>query len=771
MKATPSLTVLTLTALASAMSAAFAQEVPSQQGANAGQVRQLGTVVVTGSNPTSLPTQIPATIEGITDEEIARGINATDAEDALKYLPSLLVRKRYIGDYNHAVLSTRASGTGNSARSAVYADGILLSNYLGNGATFAPRWGMVSPEEIERVDVLYGPFSAAYGGNSVGAVVDYVTRMPTRFEAHAKFTYSRQPFKLYGTDDTYSGRQGSVSLGSREGRWSWFLDLSRSDSEGQPLTFPAKYPSGTASSAGTPVCGAVPGQDRAWRDWLILGTATQYHTVQDHVKAKLAYDFSPTLRATYVFGLWKNGSEGRPQSYLHDASGQPVYSGTVNIGGSAYTLGATDFNLSNESLRHVMHGLTVKTHTRGVFDWEVAASLYDYDKDVLRAATVALPAALDGGAGRIVNLGGTGWNTFSAKGVWRPEAAHTAEFGYQREAYKLRSIENATTDWIAGAAGARNTAFSGRTEINALYAQDTWKFAPRWKTVLGLRFERWNARDGKTSNAATTVEQGDRHASYFSPKAALAFQASADWILKASLGRAVRMPTVSELYQGGINAAGTLINNDPNLKPEKSWTGELTAERKLDTGLLRLTAFGERTRDALYSQTNVLVTPNVTNIQNVDRINTKGLEAAYAATDVGIPGLDMPGLDLSASLTWTDSKIDRNDKFPASVGKWQPRIPEWRATGQATWRVDDQLAATLAARYSGRQYSTLDNSDPNGYAYQGASKYFTTDLRVTYRIDRQWAVAFGIDNLNNYKYWNFHPYPQRTYVAELKWDL
>ena len=51
-------------------------------------------------------------------------INTIDAEDALKYLPSLLVRKRYVGDYNHAVLATRASGTGNSARSMVYADGI-----------------------------------------------------------------------------------------------------------------------------------------------------------------------------------------------------------------------------------------------------------------------------------------------------------------------------------------------------------------------------------------------------------------------------------------------------------------------------------------------------------------------------------------------------------------------------------------------------------------------------------------------------------------------
>jgi iron complex outermembrane receptor protein len=53
----------------------------------------------------------------------------------------------------------------------------------------------------------------------------------------------------------------------------------------------------------------------------------------------------------------------------------------------------------------------------------------------------------------------------------------------------------------------------------------------------------------------------------------------------------------------------------------------------------------------------------------------------------------------------------------------------------------------------------------------GTSKYFTTDLRVRFAIDRQWHAAFGIDNLNNYQYWNFHPYPQRTYSAELRYDL
>lgn len=152
--------IFTRTALAASLAtlcaAGTAAETPNEP------TRTLGVVTVTGVRPTSLPTQIPTTMEGVTRDEIEKTINATDSEDAVRSFPSLLVRKRYIGDYNHAVLSSRASGTGNSARSAVYADGILLSNYLGNGATYAPRWGLVTPEEIERVDVMYGPFSAAY---------------------------------------------------------------------------------------------------------------------------------------------------------------------------------------------------------------------------------------------------------------------------------------------------------------------------------------------------------------------------------------------------------------------------------------------------------------------------------------------------------------------------------------------------------------------------------------------------------------------------------
>ena len=94
--------------------------------------------------------KLPATTESITHEKLDNTINAMSAEDTIKYMPSITVRKRYIGDTN-APVAWRTSGTSMSARGLIYADGILLSSLLGNNNsnTGSPRWNMVSPNEIE----------------------------------------------------------------------------------------------------------------------------------------------------------------------------------------------------------------------------------------------------------------------------------------------------------------------------------------------------------------------------------------------------------------------------------------------------------------------------------------------------------------------------------------------------------------------------------------------------------------------------------------------
>ena len=101
----------------------------------------------------------PAAVETYTRQQIQDTINATTSQQTLKYLPSFQVRERYIGDRNGPI-ATRTTGTLSSAQTLLYADGVLLSILLGNSFGFAPRWGMVSPEEIESVNILYGPFSA-----------------------------------------------------------------------------------------------------------------------------------------------------------------------------------------------------------------------------------------------------------------------------------------------------------------------------------------------------------------------------------------------------------------------------------------------------------------------------------------------------------------------------------------------------------------------------------------------------------------------------------
>jgi iron complex outermembrane recepter protein len=160
----------------------------------------------------------------------------------------------------------------------------------------------------------------------------------------------------------------------------------------------------------------------------------------------------------------------------------------------------------------------------------------------------------------------------------------------------------------------------------------------------------------------------------------------------------------------------------------------------------------------------------VSRVQNVGRIETQGLEIAASSNDLWLRGLDLQG-----SLTYAHSIIKENAGFVSvpgdTIGKRQPNIPDWRATLVASYHWTPELTTTVAARYSGEQFRTLDNSDVNGFTYMGVSKFFTVDLRLHWQATKTTSIAFGIDNANNYKYWNFHPYPQRTYVAEMKVDL
>ena len=77
---------------------------------------------------------------------------------------------------------------------------------------------------------------------------------------------------------------------------------------------------------------------------------------------------------------------------------------------------------------------------------------------------------------------------------------------------------------------------------------------------------------------------------------------------------------------------------------------------------------------------------------------------------------------------------------------------------------------TLAARAETRLYANIDNSDTVTHTFQGFDPFFVMDARARYSFDSHWAAALGIDNLNNDKYFLYHPFPQRTMTLELSYS-
>ncbi len=740
---------------------------------------EMETVTVSGRRD-ALPQNTPGATAGVTATELRERV-FVNTEDALKNLPDLSVRKRFIGDRN-ALISGRSFGSTQAPRGVVYADGVLLSNFLGRFN--APRWNMVAPEELSRVDVLYGPFSALYPGNSIGATVLITTREPDALTASGRMQAFTQSYEDYGFDGDYGGRQYSVFAGNRWGSWSGSLGVNRLENDSQPLQYAVGTlcrPTATKNcDGGTVVTGAILDKDPKNLDRLILGPdgGALEDDVQDQIKGKLAYE-NESLRVDGQVGLWDNDYDRHGASFLRDAAGNTVTRGTIRFNDQRYDVADSSFGPQDGHEQHLFTALTARTLRDSGWNFSGVASLYDISDDVLRSN---VPTAANAQAGTITDgSSGKGWWNIDLQASYhRDDLPHTLTVGYYRSRYDLEQERYSTDDWRRGSRGTLAEASVGSTLSQALYAQDAWLLAPAWTLTAGLRFERWKAFDGGRTafgkdaasgqSGLVTADYDSRTEESTSPKLSIAY-APADWVLRYSVARGVRYPTVSELFQGSIGRdatgalTGSISNNNPDLKPEDSFAQDLTWERRMGRQDLRVSVFRDDIDDTILQQTDLSQTPSVSNISNVDRVVTNGIEFVYNVVEL------LPNVDVSANLSLTSSKTKKNDRFPVSEGKYWLRIPKERANLVANWRFLPGWNANLAARYSGRQYNELDNSDVNPDVFGGTSKFTTVDTRVGYQFGEHFEIGAGVENLTDEKYYVFHPYPGRTYLVELRATL
>jgi len=311
--------------------------------------------------------------------------NAQTTEEAVKYQPSLQIRQRYIGDPN-GVLGIRGADMFSTARNMVYADGLPLHNQLQASFNGAPRWSMVGPNEIDAVDVVYGPFSAEYSGNSIGGVVNLKTHMPMKEEYYAETSYFVQPWENIGADGgTFDGNRQYFSYGNRLDKWSALLSYNRLEAESQPMSYfidntGLRNPTGVT----TAVNGAVPILDTRGTPSYIYGDTGPELINTDLVKLKVGYDITPDLQAIFTGAFEERTRKSeKPRNYLTSANGNAYYgdnntnSRDAVYAGRAFNVLNSGFGPSDDERQTMQIGMQVKGAITDTWDIDTTFSYLD----------------------------------------------------------------------------------------------------------------------------------------------------------------------------------------------------------------------------------------------------------------------------------------------------------------------------------------------------------------------------------------------------------
>ncbi len=715
------------------------------------------------------------------------GINMHNPEDAIKYMPNLFIRKRFIGDRN-GVLSIRGSSPFQNGRTLVYVDGVLLTDLIQDRFNAPPKWQVVAPDEIVSSEIIYGPYSALYSGNSMNGVVNIKTRQPNQRETTIKGSYFVQEYSDYGVDSTFDGFDHFISFGDRIGKLSLYGFIQHLENDAQPMSIAARAGSeiknalpGTTNQAAVPVTGFYVDKNSLNESRYIMGSTSFTHTDQDLYKLKLAYEITDTLRAQFTLGYWVTTDTDSPaKNYLINRNtGAPFWGGPggplgsqvfAESGGKYFLVTSDQFTVNERDRRDLLMGLTLEGALTDTWDFQTILTYYNIPKDESLTSDENPLDPLYDGSGRVQEFGATYWWSYDLKlgnDEFLGYDTLGLTYGYQYNEYVFNIKEWNSTAYHGGLKdGSLRNDDGGTTNLNALYAQLDWNFIARWTAAFGLRQEWWEARDGHDFASGKQNYHSDRDEEDISPKFSLLFEPDEAWDVRLSLAKAVRYPVITEIFTGDEQVRSTLASN-PKILPEEVFAKEFIIERVIPKGVARLTFFHNDESDTIFRDNGRVTVNNQTVTQslfvNIDEVLTQGIELAVDKDSVIVAPLD-----LRFSASFNDTEIKKYKNNPAYEGNRIPRVPEWRISMLSTYHITTAWDVAVGMRYGSDAFDRLDNTDTNSDTYQAISDYLVWDCKTGYKFAGGLEVALGVDNIFSYEYHMAHPFPERSYFIEGK---
>lgn len=713
----------------------------------------LDPIIITATQTEVTLSDAPGSVSVISKEAIDR-LPVSNLKEVVKTLEGITaIEHRGLSDVNPTVV---LRGIPDQSRTMILLDGVPMNTSYTSTASTPYN---ILPEDLERIEVIRGPFSSLYGSNAMGGVINYITQMPDISEYKASIGYGdafndgeaqSNLIKVYvsAADKITDTLKLKISYGAfgTDGYQSDFVTVT------QPKT---GY-SGFIPETSSPVPGTA--------QW-IVGNAGNRGVNKYDLSAKLLY--APTTKDTLSASYRQSHYHVKysdPESYItQNSSGNTVYS---YPGSSATGLKESKFLQGQNDLTSDLYILDYRHNfLDSTFDIRYSLlSVYDW------YTSAGTTATRSGGSGTLTPREAE--NTMLHATWQKPIGNSLLLVGGEYKRNTSVSDTNTLSDWRDEDSKTLTTASSGGKErIIASFAEVQSAITDKLSANIGGRFESWIGYDGYVSDANasnTTLNQNypTLHKNNFSPKISLNYQATDNTLLKTSWGKAFRAPDPVNLYRTyEITAIKRVYVANPNLNPERSESYDFGVEQKIPhNGLFKAYWFHTIIEDMI--STNLPVLSGGKSYYeriNVGKARSQGYELAY------IQPLEYD-LTLNTNYTKTYTKILENSIEPALIGKRFTGIPENMANVSLTY--DNQLFyALLNYNYQSKIYNNSDNSDTISNVYGSIDDVGILNTKIGYRINKKADFTFAINNLMDKSYFSYEKAEGRSWFLQVNLKL
>ena len=425
-------------------------------------------------------------------------------------------------------------------RVLVLMDGSPVNSARGNG----PHPSLVDPSQVERIEVVRGPSSVAYGSDALGGVINIITR-------EAVFTEPGQIFRgsaALGGSSADHQTNGYLEMMPRIGRLSTFV------SSGGRKAGDFQSPGGTVQNSSFSAYNAL---------------------------ANLRYDWTRHLALKVGYQLYRGDGIGIPGLSTPTANFGPGNS-------TAFDFKYYDRDLAHLTLDHNYGSSWIETSRAKVYWQQERRNFFSTER--IDSASYAIYGIPSNGSvyrqtdqDRLFDLntwGGQLQVTSRKTSLYRFTSGLDAARDLTAGDNERRRTSHFATPSGADSAGSTATRITqsvptGHFDNYGLFAQSEWYVRPQWTLSAGGRYTHYRYRAdafNPTPTASQPAQSSDDDA--LSGSAGIVYRPVQDLHVSFNAANGYRQPNAQDLYFNGAASVGNVLGN-PDLKPERSLSYDL----------------------------------------------------------------------------------------------------------------------------------------------------------------------------------------------------